>query len=101
MKNISKLVPALFVAGVLTLTPLLNRAKAEPGRPIPGAVVFGAQEVYQNGYPTGYIVYVVSRSSHAPQISPGMDLATAFETLLLQGYDIQEHPGFHFIALRK
>ena len=67
----------------------------------PGAVVFGAQQEYQNGYPVGYRVYVVSKGQHAPQVLPGSDLATTLETLLENGFEIKDLVGFQFMAIRK
>lgn len=95
--NLLKLAPVVLLVGALSLTIPLPRAKADP-RPTPGVVVFAANQYYENGYPVGYVVIVVSQGQHAPQVLPGADLATTLENLLANGFEITNLPGLQFMA---
>ncbi len=102
MKYLSKIGLALLVAGIIAV-PSFTKAKADPQRLPSGAVVFAAEQNFEGGYPKNYLVYLVSQGAHAPQILPGTELATAIETLLAQGFDVQNMPGtgLQFIAIRR
>lgn len=103
MKHLSKIGLAVLAAGVIALASFTNKAKADPQRPPPGAIVFAAQQYYEGGDPKSYIIYLVSQGAHAPKILPGTELAIAIETLLSQGFDVQNMPGtgLQFIAIRR
>ena len=95
-----KTIIGIALAIGITLAFTSKSVKADV-RPVPGAVVVAATEFYENGYPTRYIIFMVSQGQNAPTVRPGMDLAPTLEMLLSQGFEIKESEAFRFIATRK
>lgn len=110
MKTSKSIVAGMVtVAGMIILIGMFTgpiKSKADPGRPVPGAVIFGVTEYYTNApdgnrYPGGYHVWLVSQGKHAPQVSPGDDMAQTIENLLANNFEITQLGGFHFLATRR
>lgn len=100
-KTYSVLIGAALLA-VVAFTSFTPKTVAQQSQQrLPGAVVFGVQERYVNGFPQSYTVYVVSQGKNAPQVLPGMELAPVIENLLADGFDITLLGGFHLMAVRK